>query len=166
MCTKKCVFGRQLLWTLRELDGRGYPQPLWEALCVRWSQCFQGLQGVEFLLWITENPIQIGRSGWYISFPIFREECCMARPLYAICPRCGMRAEVVKFVWNWEEDESEALVQCRCGRSMLPYLENRVIPVDLRNPYMHEENNHFDLLVPPGWNDDMWSQFVERLVRW
>ena len=90
----------------------------------------------------------------------------MDRPLYAACPRCGMRAEIEKFLWNWEEDESEALVRCRCGRSRLPYLESRVIPVDIPNPYMHEENNHFDLLVPAGWNDEMLKRFMKPLERW
>ena len=88
----------------------------------------------------------------------------MERPLYAVCPRCGQKAQITKFIWDWDGEQDIALVKCRCGKSRLPYCESRVLKVDLNNPYMKEE--HFDLLVPPGWNREMWEKFQGVLARW
>ena len=88
----------------------------------------------------------------------------MERPLYAVCPRCGSRAKITKFIWDWEEDESIALIKCTCGKSQMPYAESRVLKIDLMNPYMHED--HFDLLVPPGWNQEMWNKVSAGLSQW
>ena len=85
------------------------------------------------------------------------------RPLYAACPRCGTRADIRKRIWDGEEDLCYALVRCgRCGQSTVPYLEHRIVPVDLNNPYMPEE--HYDLLLPPGWTPEMWSRFSTVLT--
>ena len=86
----------------------------------------------------------------------------MERPLYAVCPRCGRRARIAKFIWDWEEDEAMAVVRCACGQSMLPYLESRVLKIDLNNPYMTE--NHFDLLVPAWWSPEMWNRVSAGLA--
>ncbi len=88
----------------------------------------------------------------------------MDRPLYAVCPRCGRRAKITKFFWDWEEDETIALIKCTCGKSQMYYAESRVLQIDLVNPYMHEE--HFNLLVPPGWNRDMWNKVSAGLSGW
>ena len=63
-------------------------------------------------------------------------------------------------------DQNIALVKCQCGRSQVPYSESRVLQIDLPNPYMHDENNHFDLLVPPGWNEEKWQKICKQLTRW
>ncbi len=92
----------------------------------------------------------------------------MKRKLYAACPRCGMRAEISKMVWDWDRDQNIALVKCSCtGKPQrVPYSESRVMKVDLVNPYMHEENNHFDLLLPLGWTEDMWNKLHAFLTKW
>ncbi len=92
----------------------------------------------------------------------------MKRKLFAACPRCGMRIEIMKTVWDWDNDQNIALVKCRCtGKLMqVPYAESRVMKVDLANPCMHEENNHFDLLLPPGWTEDMWNRLHVFLTKW
>ena len=87
----------------------------------------------------------------------------MERILYAICPRCGMRANIIRHIWSWEEYQDIVLVKCACGRSQLPYDESRVLKVDLDNPYMKEE--HFDLLVPPGWTYDRWEKIIACIPR-
>ena len=80
----------------------------------------------------------------------------MNRTLYAVCPCCGRRAEVRKLCWNYEEEETSAVIRCMCGLFRVPYSERRIIPIDLNNPYMPEE--HFDLLVPAGWHGDIWNR--------
>ena len=90
----------------------------------------------------------------------------MKRPLYAFCPRCGNRAEITKLIWDWDRDQNIVLVKCRCGKSQLPYSESRVLKIDLNNPYMHEEMNHFDLLVPADWNREKWEKIQKCLTRW
>ena len=90
----------------------------------------------------------------------------MKRPLYAVCPRCGNRAEIIKMIWDWDNEQNIALVKCKCGRSQIPYSESRIHKIDLLNPYMHEENNHFDLLVPPGWTPEMWQKLQKILTAW
>jgi len=90
----------------------------------------------------------------------------MERKLYAVCPRCGNRAAITKTVWDWDGEQDIALVKCTCGTSRMPCTESRIIKVDIPNPYMHEENNHFDLLVPPGWNDQMWNRIKNSLTKW
>lgn len=91
----------------------------------------------------------------------------MKRPLYAACPLCGNRAQITKMVWDWDRDENVALIKCDCGnKARLPYSESRVIRIDINNPYMHEENNHFDLLVPPGWTEEKWERLSKVLTQW
>ena len=64
-------------------------------------------------------------------------------------------------------DSAYAEFQSDTGKLLhLPYSESRVMKVDLVNPYMHEENNHFDLLLPPGWTDDMWNKLYAFLTKW
>ena len=92
----------------------------------------------------------------------------MNRPLYAACPLCGNRAEIKKMIWDWDNDQNIALVKCKCSGKMqqVPYSESRVLKIDFLDPYMHEENNHFDLLVPPGWNEENWRKICNQLCRW
>ncbi len=81
----------------------------------------------------------------------------MDRKLYAVCPICGKRATITKFFWDWDTDQDIANVKCECGsRSRIPYTESRILHVDLNNPYMKE--THFDLLLPQGWNEEMWNK--------
>ena len=87
----------------------------------------------------------------------------MKRTLYAVCPRCGSRAKITKFIWDWDKDENIALIQCTCGKSQMYYAESRVLKIDLDGPYMHEA--HFDLLVPPGWDQEMWNKFSAGLTK-
>ena len=88
----------------------------------------------------------------------------MERKTYAVCPRCGRRAEITKIIWDWDGEQDIALIKCVCGRSQLPYLESRILHIDLHNPYMKEA--HFDLLVPPGWDDSMWSKVSACLQKY
>ena len=92
----------------------------------------------------------------------------MERKLYAACPRCGMRAEIARTYWDWDSDQDIALVRCKCtrGPQPVPFLESRVMKVDLDYPYMHDENDHFDLLLPPGWNEAMWEKLRAVLTKW
>ena len=86
----------------------------------------------------------------------------MDRPLYAGCPRCGMRARIEKTYWDWDQDEDIAVVKCKnCGRSRYPYRESRIVHLDYWNPGAGPENSHYDLLIPPGWTED----HVYRLTR-
>lgn len=87
----------------------------------------------------------------------------MKRELYAFCPKCCKRAKIIKFVWDWDGEQSVAIVKCSCGKWPLPYSESRVLKIDFDNCYMHEA--HFDLLVPPGWNQDMWNK-LSKCFEW
>ena len=88
----------------------------------------------------------------------------MGRPLFAVCPRCGNRADLTKIIRDREEEESIALIRCTCGRSQMVFTESRILHIDLDNPYMRE--NHFDLLLPPGWTKDMWNRISAGLSSW
>ena len=88
----------------------------------------------------------------------------MTRPLYAVCPRCGKRAKIIKFIRNDEEDERDALIKCTCGRYQIPYLEGQVVPIDLVNPYMKED--HYDLLIPAALTEEMWNRISKSLTNW
>ena len=88
----------------------------------------------------------------------------MQRPLYAVCPRCGSRAEITRFIRDMEEDESFAMIKCACGRYRIPYVEGRVVSVDLNNPYMKED--HYDLLLPAALTEDMWNRVSKCLTNW
>ena len=81
----------------------------------------------------------------------------MERKMYAVCPCCGRRATITKFIWSWDDEQDLALTKCECGsHSQVPYAEHRVLHVDLNNPYLKE--TQFDLLLPQGWNEKMWAK--------
>lgn len=74
----------------------------------------------------------------------------MERRLFAVCPRCGGKARIFSHRWDWEFDQDFALVRCECGIFEAPYSESRVVEIDFPSPYLKE--NHFLLLIPPGWD--------------
>ena len=44
----------------------------------------------------------------------------MDRPLYAGCPRCGMRARIEKTYWDWDQDEDFYELTCpTCGEHIV-----------------------------------------------
>ena len=86
----------------------------------------------------------------------------MEKDIVAICPRCGGRAKVMSFRYDWNRDEEMAQLKCRCGRSEVPYLESRVLDVDLRNPYMKEQ--HFRVLIPEHMDEQTWSKISKCLT--
>ena len=87
----------------------------------------------------------------------------MKKELFAVCPRCGKRARIVSYRWDWYRGESIAQIRCTCGRSEMPYEESRVIPVDIRDPYQPREQ--FDLLIPESWVlGNMWNKIGQCLM--
>ncbi len=86
----------------------------------------------------------------------------MEKELIAICPKCGMRAKVMSYRYDWDQDENMAQLKCQCGRSEAPYLESRVLDVDLRNPYMKEQ--HFRVLIPENMDAQTWSKISRCLT--
>ena len=86
----------------------------------------------------------------------------MEKEIVAICPRCGGRAKVRSFRYDWDRDEEMAQLKCRCGRSEVPYLESRVLDVDLQNPYMKEQ--HFRVLIPENMDAQTWSKISRCLT--
>ena len=84
----------------------------------------------------------------------------MERKMYAVCPCCGRRATITKFIWSWNDEQDLALIKCECGsRSQMPYAEHRVLHIDINDPYVKNQNDaHFDLLIPQGWNEKMWNK--------
>ncbi len=88
----------------------------------------------------------------------------MERPLYTVCPRCGRRARITRTARDWETEETIAFVKCECGTSHTAYSGNRILKIDLDNPFMQEQ--HFDLLVPPGWTQDMWEKISAGIPDW
>ena len=88
----------------------------------------------------------------------------MERKLYAVCPRCGSRARIVKFIRGRDEGEKAAEIRCACGPGRVPYAESRILQIDLDNPYMRE--SHFDLLLPPGLTRNLWNKVSAGLSGW
>ena len=89
----------------------------------------------------------------------------MTRELYAVCPKCGKRARIQSHRWDWEREEDMVLVKCTCGRAEMPYRESNILPVDINNPYLKE--NNFDLLIPPAWAADrynLWNKIGKCLM--
>ena len=87
----------------------------------------------------------------------------MDNQVYALCPRCGKRARIISHRWDWDQDQDYAQLRCDCGRSELPYLESRIIDINLRNPYMKQ--CRFRLLIPPGLDrDNMWNKIGKCLT--
>ncbi len=81
----------------------------------------------------------------------------MEQVIYAICPRCGKRARIIGHRWNWDEGQDYAQLICECGRSEVSFSENRVLDIDLNNPYMQE--SHFRILVPEYEDkDEVWDR--------
>ena len=73
----------------------------------------------------------------------------MERELYAVCPRCGRRARIISHRWDWAQEQDYLGILCACGKSEVPYDEDRVRDVDLRSPYLPEE--YFRILIPADW---------------
>ena len=92
----------------------------------------------------------------------------MERKTYAVCPCCGRRAKITKFIWSWDDQQDLALIKCECGcRSQVPYVEHRVLHIDLNNPYLKDQNDsHFDLLIPQGWSEQMWKKVSAGLAHY
>ena len=88
----------------------------------------------------------------------------MERSVYTVCPCCGRRAKITKYVWDRDQAQCCALVNCICGQFQIPYSESRILKIDLNNPYMREV--HFDFLIPAGWNHDIWNRFSKCLPQW
>lgn len=86
----------------------------------------------------------------------------MKKDLIAVCPRCGMRAKIVSYYWDWDREEEMAQLKCDCGRSEVPFLESRVVDVDLANPYMKEQ--HFRVLLPGTIDEETWSKISKCLT--
>ena len=89
----------------------------------------------------------------------------MEKELIAVCPRCGMRAKIVSTRYDWDRDETMARLKCSCGCSEVPYLESRILDVDLRNPYLKE--THFRVLIPEQMDEQTWDKIGRCLSdRW
>ena len=86
----------------------------------------------------------------------------MEKELIAVCPKCGMRAKVASYRYDWDRDEEMAQLKCQCGKSEVPYLESRVLDVDLSNPYMKE--THFRVLIPENMDEKTWSKISRCLT--
>lgn len=86
----------------------------------------------------------------------------MEKELIALCPRCGMRARILSYRYDWDRDETMARLKCTCGKSEVPFLESRVVDVDLRNPFMHEQ--HFRVLIPEEMNTETWNKISRCLT--
>ena len=80
----------------------------------------------------------------------------MERKLYAVCPGCGKRAKIVSHRWDWDADRDFAKVKCSCGTREVPFDEDRIVEIDLNNPYM--EQAHFRLLMPAGMEERAWTK--------
>ena len=87
----------------------------------------------------------------------------MERVIYAICPGCGKRAQITGHRWDWNEDQDYAQLICECGRSEVPFAEERVLDINLNNPYMRE--SHFRMLVPECEDkDEIWDRIGRCLA--
>lgn len=79
----------------------------------------------------------------------------MERTLYAVCPCCGKRAKIASHRWDWNEGQDFAQVKCSCGTREVPFDQERIVDIDLDNPYM--EQTHFRLLMPAGMQAETWN---------
>ena len=82
----------------------------------------------------------------------------MERELFAVCPRCGKRARILSYRWDWDAQQDFAKVKCICGNvAEVPFDENRIVDIDLNNPYMAV--THFRLLMPAGMDrEGVWNE--------
>ncbi len=88
----------------------------------------------------------------------------MKRELFAVCPRCGKRAGILSYRWDWDREQDYAKIRCVCGISEVPFDENRIVDIDLDNPYMEEA--HFRLLMPAGAEKNgVWNKIGGCLMR-
>ena len=88
----------------------------------------------------------------------------MEKELYAVCPKCGKRAKILSCRWDWDAEQDFAKVKCACGTWEVPFDENRIVDIDLNNPYM--EITHFRLLMPAGMeNNGVWNKIGGCLMR-
>ena len=88
----------------------------------------------------------------------------MEKKRYAVCPRCGKRAKILSYRWDWDAQQDFAKVKCVCGVSEVPFDENRIVDIDLNNPYM--EVTHFRLLMPAGMDrEGTWNKIGGCLMR-
>lgn len=79
----------------------------------------------------------------------------MEMELFAVCPGCGKRARIAGHRWDWDADQDFAKVKCACGTYEVPFDEDRIVDIDLNNPYM--EVTHFRLLMPKGMETETWN---------
>ena len=87
----------------------------------------------------------------------------MYSDIVAVCPRCGQRSRIVSHQWDWDHETDYVTIRCMNGhKSVIPYLESRVVDVDLRNPYMREE--HFKVLIPFTKDGDTWEKISKCLT--
>ena len=86
----------------------------------------------------------------------------MEKDIVAICSRCGKRAKVVSYRYDRDRDETMAQLKCTCGKTEVPFLESRVLDVDLCNPYMKEQ--HFRVLIPENMDEQTWSRISRCLM--
>ena len=84
------------------------------------------------------------------------------KDIIAICPRCGMRAKIVSHRYDWYRDEDMARLKCQCGKSEVPFLESRVVDVDLRDPYLKE--SRFRVLIPENMDEKTCSKISKCLT--
>ena len=85
----------------------------------------------------------------------------MEKELIAICPRCGMRADIVSYRYDWDRDETMAQLKCPCGRSEVPFLESRVVDDDFYDPYL--KNVYFRILLPEDRDENTWRKINKCL---
>ena len=65
----------------------------------------------------------------------------------AVCPRCGWRADIMSYRYDWDQDETMAQLKCKqCGRSEVPFLESRIEDVDIIHPLL--KKNQYRVLLP------------------
>ena len=89
----------------------------------------------------------------------------MEKELFAVCPRCGKRAKILSYRWDWDAQQDFAKIRCVCGNICeVPFDENRIVDIDLNNPYM--EVTHFRLLMPAGMDrEGVWNKIGGCLMR-
>ena len=79
----------------------------------------------------------------------------MEQTIYAVCPNCAKRGKILGYRWDWDAQQDFAKVKCQCGTHEVPFDENRVVEINLNNPYM--KLTYFRLLIPPNMDNQTWN---------
>ncbi len=87
----------------------------------------------------------------------------MEQTIYAVCPKCAKRAKILGYRWDWDAQQDFAKVKCMCGTHEVPFDENRVVEINLNNPYM--ELTRFRLRIPVNMNNETWNRVGGCLMR-